>query len=257
MTNPTDHSKNPKLHAFLAHAGIASRRKAEEMIQEGRVQVNGTTGVIGQRVNPEKDKIVVDGKAISQAEKTVMYLINKPPGVISTTSDELGRQTVIDFLQKEMSKEKINQKLPRLYPVGRLDQDSEGLMILTNNGELAQKMTHPSFETKKTYKVTVDGFPTEKALSHLERGVLLKEGMTAPAEVEVLHSGNGTTTLTITIHEGRYHQVKRMFLRVGYEVTRLVRIQMGPYSLEDLEGKKWREVSPETFASANDSTALD
>ncbi len=230
---------HPKLQAFLAHAGVASRRKAEELIREGRVRVNGEVATIGQRVNESTDKVSVDGKQISQKERPVLYLINKPLGMISTTSDELGRKTVIDFLQREVGS---SVKLPRLYPVGRLDQDSEGLMILTNDGALAQKMTHPSFETQKTYEVTVEGHPTEKALNHLERGVLLREGMTAPAQVEVLRSSGDTTTLAITIHEGRYHQVKRMLLRVGYEVTKLVRIQMGPYRLSDLEGKKWLEV---------------
>lgn len=236
----TVNANTPKLHAFLAHAGVASRRKAEEMIQEGRVKINGHIATIGQRVNPSVDKVELDGKPISQTETIVLYLINKPVGVISTTSDELGRQTVIDFLQKEIGSK---NKLPRLYPVGRLDQDSEGLMLLTNDGELAQKMSHPSFETEKTYHVTVEGHPTEKALNHLEHGVLLKEGMTSPATVEVLQSQNNTTKLAITIHEGRYHQVKRMLLRVGYEVIKLVRVQMGPYRLEDLEGKKWKQVS--------------
>ncbi len=254
MTTPTPNAETPKLHAFLARAGVASRRKAEEMILEGKVKVNGEVGTIGQRINPKKDKIQVEGKFISQPEETVVYLINKPVGVISTTSDELGRQNVVQFLQKEVGPQ---TKLPRLYPVGRLDQDSQGLMILTNNGTLAQEMSHPSFETEKTYHVTVDGHPTEKALSHLERGVLLKEGMTAPAQVEVLQSGNNNTTLAITIHEGRYHQVKRMLLRVGYDVTKLVRVQMGPYRLEDLEGKTWKKVSEESFASANANSALD
>lgn len=235
----TNNLTTPKLQTFLAHAGVASRRKAEELIQAGEVIVNGQVATIGQRINPDKDKISVKGKTISRAEEKVIYLVNKPVGIISTTTDELGRQTIIDFLQKEVG---TQSKLPRLYPVGRLDQDSEGLMILTNDGAFAQKMTHPSFETTKTYHVTVEGSPTEKALSHLERGVLLKEGMTAPARVEVLGFGNNATTLAITIHEGRYHQVKRMLLRVGYDVTKLVRVQIGPYSLEDLQGKKWQKI---------------
>jgi 23S rRNA pseudouridine2605 synthase len=228
-----------KIHTFLAHAGIASRRKSEELVAEGKVKVNGQIAQIGQRVNPQTDKVELNGKKVGEREKTVTYLIYKPAGVVSTTSDELNRKNVIDFLQKEIGR---TEKLPRLYPVGRLDLDSEGLMILTNDGELTHTMTHPSFEVEKTYRITVLGHPTEKALAHLEKGVLLKEGMTAPAHVEVIDSDDENTILEITIHEGRYHQVKRMMLRVGYEVTRLVRVKMGEYSLEDLHDKKWVEI---------------
>lgn len=226
----------PKLHVFLAHSGVASRRKAEEMIANGLVTVNGEVAQIGQRINPATDKVVCNGKAIEAIEKPLVYLIYKPAGVLSTTQDELNRRTVIDYLQQQMPAE----KLPRLYPVGRLDMDSEGLMILTNDGALAHKLTHPSFEVTKTYQITVDGQPTGKALAHLERGVRLDEGMTAPAQLEILDQNGQETVMNITIHEGRYHQVKRMMLRVGYEVLKLVRIQMGPFSLEDLHGRAYR-----------------
>ena len=240
-----------KLQTFLAHAGIASRRKAEEFIQAGQVKVNGEVAKIGQRITPDKDKIEFNSKLIAQAETPVIYLINKPVGVISTTTDELGRQNVVQFLQAQVQKSQSEKIVfPRLYPVGRLDQDSEGLMILTNDGALAQKMTHPSFETVKTYRITVTGHPTEKALSHLERGVLLKEGMTAPAEVMVLDTLPESTVLEVKIHEGRYHQVKRMLLRVGYEVTKLVRTQMGEYKLTDLNGKSWLKVNDESLSQA-------
>lgn len=229
----------PKLQTFLAHAGIASRRKAEEMIRTNQVKVNGEVAHIGQRVNPGKDEVRVNNVPVRKTESRIMYLINKPVGIVSTTQDELGRKTVIDFLRQQLPP---NTKLPRLYPVGRLDQDSEGLMILTNDGELAQHMTHPSFEVAKTYHVTVIGQPTEKALDHLARGVKLREGYTAPAEVEVLETSPDQTTLALTIHEGRYHQVKRMLLRVGYEVTKLIRVQMGEYALSDLEGRKYKIV---------------
>ncbi len=229
----------PKLQTFLAHAGIASRRKAEEMIRTGQVKVNREVAHIGQRVDPKKDEVRVNNTPVHKTELRVMYLINKPVGIVSTTQDELGRKTVIDFLRQQLPP---NTKLPRLYPVGRLDQDSEGLMILTNDGELAQHMTHPSFEVEKTYHVTVIGQPTEKALDHLARGVKLREGYTAPAQVEVLETSPDQTTLALTIHEGRYHQVKRMLLRVGYDVTKLVRVQMGEYTLDDLEGRKYKVV---------------
>jgi 23S rRNA pseudouridine2605 synthase len=237
-------SQHPKLQAFLAHAGIASRRKSEELIREGKVRVNGQIAHIGERINPEKDEVLVSGKRISQKEQPLTFLIYKPAGLISTTSDELGRKTVVDFLRQEIKKSKLALDLPRLYPVGRLDQDTEGLMLLTNDGALAQKMTHPSFEVEKTYHATVLGFPTEKALAHLEKGVMLREGLTAPAKVEVLDNDASTTTLALTIHEGRNHQVKRMMLRVGYEVVKLVRVRMGEHTLEDLGEKTFVQVKP-------------
>ncbi len=227
-----------KLQTFLAHAGVASRRKSEELILSGRVHVNGEGAKIGARVC-ENDVIEVDGKKISLVSDQQTFLMYKPVGIVSTTSDELGRKTVIDFLHDIAPETK---KISRLYPVGRLDRDSEGLMILTNDGELAQRFTHPSFEVEKTYQVTVNGSPTEKALAHLARGVLLKEGMTAPAKVHVTERDVEQTVLEVTIHEGRYHQVKRMLLRVGYEVTKLVRTAMGPYSLADLHGHQYQKV---------------
>lgn len=233
---PTDH---PKIHVFLAHAGIASRRKAEEFVAAGQVMVNGTVATIGQRVDPANDEIKFNGQVISSPAETVSYLIYKPVGILSTTQDELHRPTVIDFLQNQVGKQ---VKLPRLYPVGRLDMDSEGLMILTNDGDLANRFTHPSFEITKTYRVTINGQPTGKALAHLERGVKLQEGMTSPAQVEIVDQVGDETVIDITIHEGRYHQVKRMFLRVGYEVTKLIRLQMGPFTLEDLHGQKVRQL---------------
>lgn len=230
-----------KLQTFLAHAGIASRRKAEEFIREGKVKVNGEVAHIGQRIDPEKDEVTVEGRLVKTAATTVTYLIYKPFGVLSTTADELGRKNVIDFLQSQLP---AKTKLPRLYPVGRLDRDSEGLMLLTNDGMLTQELTHPSFETEKTYVVTVEGHPSDKALAHLERGVKLQEGMTAPAKVEVVEQTTNQTKLEMTIHEGRYHQVKRMFRRVGYEVVKLVRIKMGQFSLDDLEGQKYMQIFP-------------
>jgi 23S rRNA pseudouridine2605 synthase len=238
-----DETASPKLQAFMAHAGIASRRKSEELITEGKVFVNGTLAHIGQRVNPAVDEVIVEGKKITKPEEVISFLINKPAGIVSTTSDELGRETVIDYLRRQLP---TSVTLPRLYPVGILDLDSEGLMILTNNGDLAHRFTHPSFEVKKTYRVTVEGQPTEKALAHLERGVRLQEGMTAPAEVEVISTAPHESILEITIHEGRYHQVKRMLQRVGYEVLRLIRTQMGEYQLSDLDGKRFKKIETDS-----------
>jgi len=235
----------PKIHVFLAHSGISSRRKAEEFIAAGQVTVNGEIATIGMRVDPAKDIIKFNGELVSKIESPVSYLIYKPNGILSTTQDELGRDTVIDYLQKQLG-DKV--QLPRLYPVGRLDLDSEGLMILTNDGDLANRLTHPSFEITKTYRITIEGQPTGKALAHLERGVRLQEGMTSPAQIQLVDQLGTETQLDITIHEGRYHQVKRMMLRVGYEVIKLVRIQMGPFSLADLQGQKVRLLTPAEMA---------
>ena len=223
-----------KLHAFLAHQGVGSRRKVEAMIGEGRVSVDGTTATVGQRVTGD-EKITVDGRSVSSGPVQLRYfLINKPTGVVSTTSDELGRHTVLSLLP-EMKE--------RVYPVGRLDVDSEGLMLLTNDGELANKMTHPRFGYEKRYRVTVEGIPSEKAIDHLERGVRLKEGYTNPATVENLQEKGDLSTFEIAITQGWNQQVRRMCERVGYPVVRLVRIAFGPFILDSLREKRFIELT--------------
>jgi len=224
-----------KLQTYLAHAGVASRRKSEELILAKKVKVNGQLATIGQRVDPTSDQIKVNNKLIAgQQERLRYFLVYKPVGYVSTTDDDRGRPTVLQLLTKIQE---------RVYPVGRLDIDSEGLMLVTNDGELAYKMTHPKFHVPKTYQVTVKGHPTSKALNHLRRGVKLSEGYTQPAEVELTDSDDQSTTLTITIHEGFNRQVRRMLERVGYDTIKLVRIQFGSYSLDDLRGEKAVEVS--------------
>lgn len=226
-----DKSNTIKLQAHIAHLGISSRRKAEEMILEGKIIVNGEKAHIGQRINPKTDKITIDGKRVGGTNETFVYfLINKPVGYVSTTSDEMGRKTVMDLVptQKE-----------RLYPVGRLDIDSQGLMLLTNDGELTHLFTHPSFEIEKTYHVLVEGAPSNKALNHLQKGVRLKDGYTKPALVKILKHEMGDTWLEIAIHEGRNRQIRRMTDRVGYKTLRLIRVSMGPFKLDDLGKQKF------------------
>ncbi len=223
-----------KIHAFLAHKGVASRRKAEELVAQGLVTVNGELAVIGQRVNPDKDDVTVKGLHLSHAEKKRYFLVYKPVGYISTTHDELQRRNVLSLVQDVEE---------RLYPVGRLDKDSEGLMLLTNDGDLAYKLTHPKFQLQKTYEVTVSGKPSPAALSHLKRGVKLSEGYIRPDEVTVLESEDGKTVLHITIHQGLNRQIRRMFERIGYDIIKLVRIRLDKWTLDDLAGQAVREIS--------------
>lgn len=234
MTNPI----TIKLQAYVAHAGIASRRKAEMLITESQITVNGQIAHLGQRITPGQDIIEFQGKKIEIMAQHHYYLVNKQVGLLSTTSDELQRKTVMSLLPS------IAQTY-RLYPVGRLDQDSQGLMLLTDDGDLAYHLTHPKFEVPKTYQVVLDRPPTHLALEHLKKGVELSDGYTQPLE---LSKTDDPQNFTITITEGRNHQVRRMWQRVGYEVTQLTRIAFGPWHLTDLDNKPFLELSPQEIA---------
>ncbi len=230
-----------RLHVFLAHQGVASRRQAEKMIADGRVTVNDQIAKIGHSVDPEVDKVKVDKQLIKSLPAAITtYLVYKPVGIVSTTDDEMGRTNIVQYLQQQVSPE---VKLPRLYPVGRLDLTSEGLMILTNDGELTHQLTHPSSHVAKTYHILLDRFPTEMALAHLRRGVKLDEGFTQESEVELINPESQEPWISLTIFEGKHHQVKRMLERVGYTVQQLIRHSMGDYTLDDLRGKTFRVVS--------------
>ncbi|MBP7875685.1 rRNA pseudouridine synthase [Candidatus Woesebacteria bacterium] len=225
-----------KLQAFLAQHGYGSRRGLDAMIAEGRITVDGSTATVGQRVIGT-ESIAIDGRTIAAAPvKPRYFLINKPVGIVSTTSDELNRKTVLSLVPSIQE---------RVYPVGRLDVESEGLMLLTNDGELANKMTHPRFGFIKTYRVTVEGLPSEKAIDHLERGVRLKEGYTNAATITNLSQKGDFSTFEISISQGWNQQVRRMCDRVGYPVVRLVRIAFGPFILDSLREKKCIELSKE------------
>lgn len=197
----------------LARLGVASRRACEELIREGRVTINGTVATLGDRVSAV-DELAVDGVVFSTMPEIVVYLLNKPAGVVTTASDPQGRPTVIDLVPAE----------PRVFPVGRLDLDTEGLLLLTNDGSLTNRLTHPSFGVDKEYIAHVEGTPSRGALRRLREGVELDDGPTAPAQVSVVAPG----VIRLVIHEGRNRQVRRMCEAVGHPVIRLVRSRIGP-----------------------------
>jgi 23S rRNA pseudouridine2605 synthase len=211
-----------RLAKFLAHAGVASRRAAEEIIRAGRVTIAGKTVTDPARDVDADSGVAVDGRFLEGPEERVVFLVNKPPGVLSTAKDTHERRTVVDL---------VPARGARLYPVGRLDADSTGLILVTNDGDLAQRLTHPSFEVPRTYRATVRPSPVpEHALRTLREGVELEDGRTAPAKVRQLRAG----VLELTIHEGRNYQVKRMCEAVGHRVRTLQRVRFGPLRLDDL-----------------------
>jgi len=211
-----------RLAKFLAHAGVASRRGAEEIVRAGRVTVASVTVTDPARDVDIDSGVAVDGRYLEGPEERMVFVVHKPSGVLSTARDQWGRPTVIDL---------VPSRGARLYPVGRLDQDSTGIILVTNDGDLAQRMTHPSYEVPRVYRATVHPSPVpEHALRTLREGVELEDGRTAPAKVRQLKPG----VLELTIHEGRNHQVKRMCEAVGHRVRMLERTRFGPLRLDDL-----------------------
>ncbi|HJM98851.1 MAG TPA: pseudouridine synthase [Acidimicrobiales bacterium] len=215
-----------KLQKVLARMGIASRRVVEEYILDERVQVNGEIAHIGQRVNITEDEILFDGTPIRMKPDLVYYLLHKPVGVISTAKDPQGRETVIDLLPTE----------PRVFPVGRLDKESEGLLIVTNDGDLTYRLTHPSHGVEKEYLAAVEGRVSRGNLRKLREGIELEDGMTAPAKVSQVDDG----VVKIIIHEGKNRQVRRMFQMIGHPVKRLVRTRIGNLVDHKLQSGQWR-----------------
>jgi 23S rRNA pseudouridine2605 synthase len=230
-----------RLQKILARAGVASRRAAEELISAGRVKVNGAIVTeMGSRAQPGKDRIEVDGRVVAvgpareQAEHTYIAL-NKPVGVVSTAKDTHGRPTVLDLIPR--------QEGTRLYPVGRLDVDTTGLLLLTNDGDLTFRLTHPRYGVDKEYRVLVRGRPNEVELRKLREGVEIEGEVTAPAKVEVVGERGGDTWLRTVIHEGRKRQVRMMAEAVGHPVIELQRVRFGPITLGNLEPGKWRHLA--------------
>jgi 23S rRNA pseudouridine2605 synthase len=213
----------------LARAGYGSRRVCEELIEEGRVTVDGEVAELGRRVDTKAQRVEVDGIRVSADPDLVYYLLNKPAGVVTTASDTHGRPTVVELVPDT----------PRVFSVGRLDADTEGLLLMTNDGELAHRLTHPSFGVEKEYLAEVEGRPSAAAVRRLRKGVELEDGLTAPAKASLLDP----RTLRITIHEGRNRQVRRMCEAVGHPVIRLVRTRIGPIVERGLRPGEWRLLS--------------
>lgn len=227
---PDELPDGERLQKVLARAGLGSRRTCEELIEDGRVTVNGREIVLGARVDVEHDRIEVDGVPLGVRPDLVYYLINKPPGVVTTAEDTHGRPTVIEMVPSE----------PRVHSVGRLDMDTEGLLLVTNDGTLTHRLTHPSFGVDKEYLVQVSGEPTKATLRMLRTGVELEDGLTAPAKVSL----QAPDLLRLVIHEGRNRQVRRMCEAVGHPVVRLVRTRIGPLRDTQLKPGQWRELDP-------------
>jgi 23S rRNA pseudouridine2605 synthase len=219
-----------RLQKVLARAGFGSRRVCDDLIGDGRVTVDGEIAVLGQRIDPEVAVVAVDGVRVGSAPGLVHYALNKPAGVVTTASDPQGRPTVLELVPAE----------PRVFAVGRLDLDTEGLLLLTNDGDLAQALTHPSHGVDKEYLAEVEGEPGPGALRALRQGVELDDGRTAPATVGVVSPG----VLRIVIHEGRNRQVRRMCETVGHPVRRLVRTRIGPFSDRSLRPGQFRVLTP-------------
>ena len=230
-----------RLQKVLARVGIGSRRVCEDLIAEGRVLVDGETAVLGRRVDPETALIEVDGAPVGVRPDLVHYVLNKPAGVVATADDPQGRPTVVGLVPNE----------PRVFPVGRLDVDTEGLLLLTNDGELAHRLTHPSYGVEKEYVAEVEGVPTRAVLRRLREGVELDDGPTAPARATLVDP----SVVRLTIHEGRNRQVRRMCEAVGHSVVRLVRTRIGPLADRSLAPGAWRELTGDEVRSLQRAVA--
>jgi pseudouridine synthase len=228
--------KAERLQKILSAAGVASRRASEQLITDGRVTVNGdVVRTLGTKADASADDIRVDGRRIRAAVHHRYILLNKPRGYVTTRSDPEGRKTVLDLLGD----------VGYVYPVGRLDYDTEGLLLLTSDGALAEQLTHPRHEVARVYEAIVVGVPDDAAMEKLRRGVFIEGGRTAPAEVHrgaVVKTAGGTTKLTITLREGRNRQVRKMCQAIGHPVRSLTRVQMGPLTLGRLRPGEWREL---------------
>lgn len=235
-----------RIQKVLSDNGVLSRRKAEEAIQKGIVTVNGRKATIGQKIDPIKDLVAIDGENLALRKKTdkVYIMLHKPRGYVTTMSDELGRRCVADLAKNTSQK---------VYPIGRLDKNSEGLLLMTNDGDFANFVMHPSHHIAKTYRVTVRPDITEEKIVTLSSGVIVDGVKTAPAIVKVLDKENNRVVLLMTIYEGKNRQIRKMCEAVGLEVARLKRMSIGPIKLGMLQPGQWRELEASEIAAIRNS----
>ncbi len=223
-----------RLQKYLAECGVASRRKSEELIDAGKVKVNGRVASIGDKVHPKKDTVTVNGKKIIKQKNLVYVMLHKPRGFITTMSDEMDRKCVAQLIKDVPG---------RVFPVGRLDRDSEGMLLFTNDGEFANAMTHPTKHVPKTYRVTVRPDITEEQITALTTGIIIEDRKTAPAEVRIVTKEEGRVVLEITLYEGRNRQIRKMCEEIGLEVARLKRTAIGSIKLGMLKQGTWRNLN--------------
>lgn len=235
-----------RLNKFIANAGICSRRKADELIQSGKVNVGGRIVTdLGVKINPARDKVFVNHRQVVVMDKPVYIVFNKPKDCITTSSDERGRTTVMDYVRLK----------ERIFPIGRLDRNTTGVLLLTNDGEFANRLMHPKFEIKKTYKVTLDPSLKPHDADKLVQGVRLSDGMTQPAEIYYLPEGK-KKVIGIVIHEGRNRQVHRMFEALGYEVEKLDRVAYADITYEGLPHGRWRHLTKQEMQKLKSAAGI-
>ncbi len=236
-----------RLQKLMSAAGHCSRRQAEELLRQGRVEVNGRIAGLGDQADPQTDRICVDGSPLSTVIAERVLLLNKPPGVISSCHDPQGRKTVLDLIPADLRR--------GLHPVGRLDADSRGALLLSNQGELTLKLTHPRYAHSKTYRVTVSGTPNPSKLKRWRQGVELDGSRTLPASVELLHSQRGHSTLEVILREGRNRQIRRIASLLGHSVVDLQRVAIGGLALGSTAEGCWRELSRQEWRTLISSQA--
>ena len=236
-----------RVQRALARAGFGSRRGCEELIVEGRVTVNGTVATLGDRLDPEADSVAVDGVTVNLDPNVRYYALHKPPGVVTTMKDPQGRPDIRSFLPEDG---------PRVFPVGRLDRDSEGLLLLTNDGELGNRLLHPKYAIEKEYLAEVDGVPTDRQITRIRRGVELDDGLAKPTSARLVGASGDRGAVRLTMTEGRKREVRRLLAEVGLPVTRLVRLRVGPVKLGDLAPGAVRELSQQEIRALARATGM-
>lgn len=237
-----------RLQKYMAECGVASRRKAEELIRQNRVKVNGVIAQIGDKIDPKKDKVSVNGKKLLHEQGNIYLMLHKPRGFVTTMSDEMGRKCVAELVAD------VNN---RVYPIGRLDRESEGLLLMTNDGAFANAIMHPKHHIPKTYRVTVRPSVTEEQLTAITVGMVIDGRRTAPAEVHVIQREEGRVVLEIVLYEGRNREIRKMCESLGLEVARLKRLAIGGVKLGMLQQGKWRMLTPQEVKKLSDAASVE